>query len=191
MHRPIAAVVSALALTLAACGGDDVGSEEDAERAYRGLDPSIDKAIKLGLDGFNAASSANIPPQTASGQRGGTMTISGQVDQGASSNKTMNLTEALSAYTDDGALTYDTPGTLPALSMKLSKIPDGTLDGTLDGTFAMTGDLEADVTLSLTFTGQLQPNAMDATKVDRKPGTTHITGTARSGDAVYDVDVTR
>src|SRR5687768_10376015 len=93
--------LSLLTLQSVACGGDDVGSDEDAERAYGGLDASIDKAIQLGFDGFNAASSANIPPQTAAGNKAGTMTVAGQVDQGASDNKTMNLTEALTGYSDD------------------------------------------------------------------------------------------
>jgi hypothetical protein len=193
MVRPIATVFAvALALSTVACG-DDLGSDEEAERAYQGLDASIDKAIKLGFDGFNAASNANIPAQTTVGNQGGTMEISGQVDQGASDNKTMNLVEKLVGYTDDGAITYDTFGTPPAISMKLNNIPTGTLDGSLDGTYAMTGELEADVTLSVTFTGELQApaGATDDTKTERKPGTTHITGTATSGDGIYNINVTR
>jgi hypothetical protein len=190
-HTLFIALTTLLACTAVACGGDDVGSDEDAERAYKGLDASIDKAIKLGFDGFNAASNANIPEQTTSGAKSGTLKISGQVDQGASANKTMNLVEEMSAYSDDGALTYSTGGALPALSMKLSNIPTGTVDGTLDGTYAMTGDLEADVTVHISFAGELQPNAADMTKVERKLGTTHITGTATSGDGVYDIDLTR
>jgi hypothetical protein len=70
-------------------------------------------------------------------------------------------------------------------------IPTGTLDGTLNGDFEMSGELEGMVTLSITFAGQLQPSASDPDKVERKPGTTHITGTASSGDVEYVVDVTR
>src|SRR5262245_1391692 len=103
------------ALALAGCGGDAVGSEADAHRVYLGLDAAIDKAIKLCFDGFNAASSANIPPQTAMGMLGGTMTIAGQVDQGASANKTMNLTEQLVMYSDVEKFVYDTGPMLPAL----------------------------------------------------------------------------
>ncbi len=182
----------ALALTLAAagCGGGGVNNDEDAKLAYQGLDASIDKAIQLGFDGFNAASSANIPPQTAKGVKSGTMEISGQVDQGASDNKTMNLVETLTKYSDDGVLTYDSAAPA-ALSMKLSKIPTGTLDGTLTGAFTITGQLMGTVTLNLTFTGDLQPVATDMTKVQRKPGTTRITGTATSDFGVYQVDVTR
>ena len=178
-------------LALAGCS-DGVSSAEDAELAYKGLDSSIDQAIQLGFDGFNAASSASIPPQTGKGTTTGTMTIAGKVDQGSSSNKTMSLTEALAMYSNDGKLTYDTTeGSLPVIDMKLSKIPTGTIDGTLKGAYKITGDLEGSVTLSLTFAGGLQAAASDATKVERKPGTTHITGTAVSDFGTYDVDITR
>jgi hypothetical protein len=191
-------VVSLGSLLLGACGGDDrsnqaaVTSTADAERAYVGLDGSIDKAITLGFDGFNAATSANIDPQTANGDQKGTLTVVGQVDQGASTNKTMHLTEALATYSDDGHLEYATDtAALPALEMKLSKVPTGTLDGTLTGSFAISGDLQGSVTLNLTFSGELEPNAADPTKVERKPGSTHITGTATSGGDSYAVDVVR
>jgi len=180
-----------LFLALPGCGSDEVGSDEDAKLAYEGLDGSIDKSITLGFQGFNAASSANISPQSGKGDKAGTITVGGQVDQGSSDNKTMNLTVELKGYSDDDKLTYDTTGSLPALSMKLSKIPTGTVDGTLSGDYAMTGDLEGDVTLSISFSGQLQPTAADPTKVERKPGTTHITGTATSGDGRYNVDLTQ
>lgn len=180
----------ALLSTLFAAGcGEGVGSEEDAERAYQGLDASIDKAIDLGFAGFNAASSANIPDQTTDGDFSGTMTIGGQVDQGASDNKTMSLTEKLVEYSDDEEVVYDTGATLPTIDMKLSKIPDGTLDGSLAGTYTMSGLLKGSVKLSLAFSGDLQPG--DGTLVERKPGTTHITGTAESDFGVYDVDITR
>lgn len=187
-------------LLLSACGGSSgdhsnepaVQSTADAERAYVGLDASIDKAITLGFDGFNAATNANIAPQTATGDDKGTLTVSGQVDQGSSSNKTMHLTEALATYSDDGQLAYATDdAALPALEMKLSKVPTGTLDGTLNGSFKMDGMLKGSVTLALTFSGELQANADDPTKVERKPGTTRITGTATSGNDTYTVDVTR
>ncbi len=182
----------ALVALLGAPGcGDGISSEEKAQIAYEGLDASIDKAINLGFSGFNAASSANIPDQNGIGDVTGTMTIRGKVDQGASSNKTMSLTEELVDYCDDGAHTYDTDAAaLPALDMKLSKIPTGTLDGTLTGKFTLTGELAGTVTLNLTFAGDLQPTA-DSTGVERKPGTTHITGTADSDFGTYDVDLTR
>lgn len=196
-HRLTLAVLAA-SLLFGCGGGDDdsnqpaVKSTADAEHAYLGLDASIDKAITLGFDGFNAATNANIAPQTADGDQKGTMTVVGQVDQGSSSNKTMHLTEALATYSDNGHLQYDTDkAALPALEMKLSKVPNGTLDGTLQGSFKISGDLTGSVTLDLTFSGGLQPNAADPSQVERKPGSTHITGTATSGNDTYAVDVTR
>lgn len=188
MLRTTLALVSVLC---AAGCGDGVSSDDEAARAYLGLDASIDKAISLGLDGFNAASSANIAPQTGKGEKTGTITITGKVDQGNSSNKTMNLEEALSKYSDDEKITYDTgAGALPTIDIKLSKIPNGTLDGTLGGAFTMSGDLEGTVTLALSFSGDLEPAAGDASKVQRKAGSTHITGTAKSDSGTYAVDVT-
>lgn len=172
------------------CGG--VGSEEDARRAYEGVDGSIDTAIQLGFDGFNSASSANISAQTAKGAKGGTITVTGKVDQGASSNKTMDLDVAMSKYSEDGLLVYDTDSqALPALSMKLSDFPNGTLDGTLAGKFTLSSDLEGEVTLALALSGDLEPVPTDASKVQRKPGTTHITGTATSEFGTFSVDVTQ
>lgn len=193
-------VLLPVALVLSGCGGGDddaagqpaVKSTADAKRAYLGLDASIDKAITLGFDGFNAATNANIAPQTAAGDHSGMMTVTGQVDQGASSNKTMHLSEALAGYSDDGHLGYETGAAAPpVIEIKLLKVPTGTLDGTLMGTFSVSGELTGSVTLDLAFSGELQPTAADATQVERKPGTTHITGTATSGDDSYAVDVTR
>jgi hypothetical protein len=186
--RKFARLASGAAL-LAGCGGG-VGSTDDAQRVYTGLDPSIDRALQLGFDGFNAAQSANIPDQKAAGTKGGTMTIGGKVDQGSSSNKTMSLTEVLAKYTDDGLLVYDT--TAPAaLDLKLSKIPDGTLSGTLTGSYTVSGDLAGTVTLDVSLAATLQPVASDATKVERQPGSTHITGTASSDFGSYTIDLTR
>jgi len=183
-------LILAGALALAGCG-DDVGSEEDAERAYVGLDKSVDKAIQLGFDGFNAASSADIPPQTGKGDKTGTLVIDGKADQGSSANKTMTLTEKMTDYSDDGLITYNTPGALPIIDLKLANVPTGTVSGTLIGDFTMTGELEGAVKLSLTINGGLQPAAADPMKVERKPGTTKITGTATSDYGTYDVNVTR
>lgn len=183
-------LILAGALALAGCG-DGVGSDEDAERAYVGLDKSIDKAIQLGFDGFNAASSANIDPQTTGGDKTGTLTVDGKVDQGSSDNKTMSLNEKMTDYSDDGVITYNTLGALPVIDLKLSKVPTGTVDGTLSGEFTMTGELEGPVKLTLSIAGQLQPSAADPMKVERKPGTTRITGVATSDYGDYNVDVTR
>lgn len=190
MLKSTLAFVASIAFVTMGCGSG-LSSDEEAEQAYLGLDASLDRAIQLGFDGFNAASSANIPAQTGNGAKSGTMVISGKVDQGASANKTMDLTEELKGYSDNGKITYDTPYSLPLLSMKLSNIPNGTVTGTLSGTYAMTGDVEGDVTLSLSFTGDLQPTAADPSKIERVPGSSHVTGTATTADdAVFDIDVT-
>src|SRR5215813_7984389 len=105
--------LSILVLLLAGCGSS-VSSDQDAKNAYLGLDPSIDKAITLGFQGYNAASSANIPDQTASGTVSGTLTVTGHVDQGSdATSKIMNLTEQLTNYSDDGKITYVTNAALP------------------------------------------------------------------------------
>jgi hypothetical protein len=103
----------------------------------------------------------------------------------------MSLTEKMTDYSDDGLITYNTLGTLPVLDLKLSKIPDGTIDGTLSGEFTMTGELEGPIVLSLTITGALQPTAADPMKIERKPDTTKIVGTATSDYGTYNVNVTR
>jgi hypothetical protein len=193
-----------LCLVLGACGGDDgISSDEQARRAYLGLDGSVGKSITLGFDGFNAASSANIDPQMTAGDAmpGGTLTITGQVDQGSSSNKGMRLYVGMVGYNDGPfeiddkhdtiTVTYDTSMTQteqPALDMMLKNIPSGTLEGTLLGDYHLSGDLDADVTLDLTFTGTLMSGSNNT--VVRVPGSTHVTGTATSGDGVYMVDLT-
>jgi hypothetical protein len=189
LQRRLVPCSVALVMAAVGCGGG-VSSNADAQLAYEGLDASIDKAITLGIDGFNAASSANIPPQMATGDKTGTMTIGGQVDQGNSSNRTMNLTEALVSYSDDGTLTYATPSPA-ALSMKLAMVPTGTLNGSLTGAFTISGKLTGSVTLNLQFAGDLEPVPGSTSLVQRKPGTTHITGTATSNFGVYQVDLTR
>ena len=125
---------------LAACGNDDgVDSDREARAAYIGLDGAIAKALGLGMDGFNAATSANIPDQSGTGDLEGTITVSGQVDAGASANKQMRLMLTLVDYKDeiaDGELdiAYDTGDVLPALDLSLRGIPDGTFTGTLMAT---------------------------------------------------------
>ena len=150
----------------------------------------MDKAITLGFAGFNSASSANISPQSADGGVSGTMTVTGQVDQGTSANKGMRLLDALSSYSDDGKVTYNTDSNaLPALTINLKGIPTGTLDGSLNGSFAMSGELGGQLLLALTFAGQIESGPNNT--VVRKTGTTHITGTATSAAGTYAVDVTR
>jgi len=182
--------IQPLALLLFAACGNQVNSTADAQKAYLGLDPSIDQAITLGFAGFNGAQSANISPQTAMGKVTGSLTVSGQVDQGASSNKGMRLNTAYANFSDDGHITYDTAAqSLPALTMQLKNIPTGTLTGTLVGTVSMKGDEQGALALNLAFTGQLMAGANNT--VERATGTTHITGTATSSAGTYQVDVTR
>jgi hypothetical protein len=120
----------------------------------------------------------------------GTMTVTGQVDQGSSDNKGMRLSETLSNYSDDGQVKYTTDQAAPpALTINLRNIPTGTVDGSLNGSYMMSGDLAGQVSLALTFAGQLEAGADGG--VQRKAGTTHITGTATSPAGTYNVDVTR
>lgn len=190
MRRWLSCVMFCSLWALPACG-DDLASEEDARRAYLGLDLSVDKAMQLGFQGFNAATNANIDPQSSMGAKGGTITVSGKVDQGASANKTMSLDIQMKDYSDDGALIYDTSGTLPVLDLKLNNIPNGTLTGTLTGSYGMRGELQGMITMNLSISGDLQPTMADPSKVERKPGTTKITGTAESDYGLFDVNLTR
>lgn len=193
----------ASSLLAVGCSDEDLDSDEAARRAYLGLDGSIAKSIKLGFDGFNAASSANIDPQMTTGDAAGTLTITGQVDQGASANKGMRLYVGMVDYSDgeivindagDTILVgYDTdpdPTLQPYLQMQLKNIPTGTLEGTLMGTYLLSGDdLAGTVDLNLTFNGSL----MDAGGGDvaRVPGSTTVTGTATNADGgTYMVNVT-
>jgi hypothetical protein len=188
----------ALVMFAAACGTDALDSDEEARRAYLALDGSIERSLALGFAGFNAASSANIDPQAAAGGGGGTLTITGQVDQGSSANKGMRLSVGMVAYTDGTVaidddvevdVTYDTdPVAQPALELSLKGIPTGTLEGTLAGTYVMSGDIEGEVDLDLTFAGSLMPDGAGGTV--RAVGTTRVTGTATSGDGAFVVDVT-
>lgn len=191
-------------LAAAGCSDDEIDSDEQARRAYYGLDDSIEQSITLGFAGFNSAQSANISPQMGAGLVGGTLVITGQVDQGASNNKGMRLRVGMTDYTNgplviDGevlpaAITYDTdpnPELQPALLLQLKDIPTGTgtgtLTGTLMGSYQMSGLLEGEALLNLTISGAIQDDGTG--KVIRAPGTTHVTGTATSGDGTYTVDV--
>jgi hypothetical protein len=191
-------VSSLFAAAVTGCADEsDLDSADDARRAYLGLDGSIEKTLDLGMAGFNAASSANIPTQSGEGDVSGTITIDGQVDQGASDNKGMRLTAALVDYSDGPAetveddpidITYDTdPGALPAVDLTLRNIPDGTLEGTLGGNYQMHGDIEGTARLDLTFAGTIEDDGSGG--VTRTPGATHVTGVAHSGDATFDIDV--
>ena len=209
MNRP-ASLLAVLGFTtfLAAgvlgCGSDNVSSDEQAELAYLGLDQAVEKSLALGFAGFNTASSANISQQQGAGSAAGVLLITGQVDQGSSSNKGMRLRMGLAGYSDgpvslpaeDGkagtpySITYATSSDTtaqPEITLSLRNIPTGTFTGTLIGTFQMQGDLEGNVALDLTLSGELES---DGSGTRRKAGTTHVTGTAVSGDGEYQVDVT-
>ena len=198
-----AVAVALLTLALAGACSDDnaVSSNEQARRAYLGIDTSIQKSLQLGFDGFNSASSANIAPQMVAGTMAGTLTITGQVDQGSSANKGMRLKVGMVGY-DDGPFAIDTNGgtdnvtyatdanvaTQPALTLSLKGIPTGTLDGTLIGVYHLTGDIKGDCTLNLTFAGTLMDGG--GGKVVRAAGSTTVTGTAVSGSGTYNVMLT-
>jgi hypothetical protein len=201
LHRRFLPFVLLLAAGLLGCGDDGVSSDEQARLAYLGLDKSIEKSLQLGFNGFNAASSANIPAQTTQGNTSGTLTITGQVDQGSSDNKGMRLRVGMAGYSDgtvslpdkeeQNAITYQTPTdtTLqPELTLSLRNIPNGTFTGTLVGTFQMSGDLKGDVALDLTMAGTIEDDGTG--KVRRKAGSTTVTGTAKSGDGEYTVNLT-
>jgi hypothetical protein len=193
----LSAVIAVAGLSLG-CSG--VGSDEQARRAYLGLDPSIGKSLQLGFDGFNSASSANISPQTASGAASGTLTINGQVDQGESVNKGMRLKVGMIDYSDGAVtiadnetveITYATPTVVddqPRLELQLRNILNGDFSGTLAGAFQMSGDLDGDVTLNLSMSGFIEDDGTG--KVRRVAGSTTVTGTATAGAGNYNVDLT-
>jgi len=198
---------SVLALSALACSDEGIDSDEEARRAYLGLDTSIGKSLTLGFEGFNAASSANIPPQSTDGDDTGTLTITGQVDQGSSDNKGMRLYVGMVDYSDGSVIiddeeheihiTYDTdldPTQQPYLVLTLRNIPNGTFEGSLstgsstNGVYHMTGDLEGDAALDLTMSGTIEGTSN--ADVHRVSGSTTITGTATSGDGTYEIDLT-
>ncbi len=185
-----------LLFLLAGCGGG-VDSDAAARAAYLGLDDMVEEAMNLGFDGFNAATSANIPEQSAMGDESGTLVVTGQVDQGSSPNKEMRLRAALTDYQDvvlvedELVIVYDSVDAPLELDLSLRGVPDGTLQGTLTGALEMTGDITGSVVLDLTIEGDIEPDPMDEARVRRVPGTTSIRGTATSPYGVFEVDVVR
>ena len=167
-------LMSVCALT-SACS-DDISSDEEARQAYLSLDPVVAQALDLGFEGFNAASSANIPAQSAAGPKGGTISVAGKVNQGSSSNKNMDLTLGLVGWTADTAIVFHTStdtAAQPKLTLSLKKLPDADLTGTLVGTFTMTGDLKRAVVLNLSIVGKTMADSTG--KIVRKPGSMRIT----------------
>jgi hypothetical protein len=201
-------MMALVSMAAMACNDDGVDSDEEARRAYLGLDGSIEKSLNLGFQGFNLASSANIDPQMTTGTSAGTLVVSGQVDQGSSDNKGMRLYVAMVGYddgdveiNDDGDtihIVYDTDVDVlkqPYLNLKLNNVPTGTMTGTLDANTSMTGvyhisgDIEGTLMLNLTINGMLM--AGTGTQVLRVPGSTTIVGTATNQDGgVYDINIT-
>jgi hypothetical protein len=192
-RRTFAVAALTLAAVVAGCDGG-VSDEESARVAYVGLDPSIDKVLDLGFQGFNEASSANIPEQSTTGDIAGEMLVTGQVDQGNSDNKGMRLVVTLTDYSDGAVenegvddIVYNSDATLDVdLSMK--GLPDAELTGTISGSLVMQGGLEGPVTLQLSITGETEDDGSG--KIRRKAGTVHVTGTATSDYGTFDVDVT-
>jgi hypothetical protein len=179
----------------AGCGNDGVADEESARIAYLGLDASIDRAMTLGFDGFNEASSANISKQSDKGALRGTMDVDGKVDQGASKNKNMDLNVVLTGYADAPVeeldITYDTLNGPILLGLSLKGLPDANFTGSFAGTPTMTGALLGPVTLDLSLSGQTEEVPDAPGDVRRKSGTLRITGTATSDFGTYNVDISR
>jgi hypothetical protein len=186
--------------TVVGCGnGDSVNSNEQARRAYLGLDKSISKSLALGFEGYNAASNANIPTEMASGDATGTLTITGHVDHGNPSQATMGLAAAMTMYSDGKivvddknttiVVTYETDSAAPpSLGLKLNSSAGDSLTGSLDGTYKMGGDLQGTVTLNLQLSGTFSGTAPNVMRV---AGSTTVTGTAvNSSGGTYMVNTT-
>src|SRR5512140_2153214 len=90
-----------LLLVLGACGSSDsVDSNTQARRAYLGLDKSLSKSLQLAFAGYDAATNANIPAQTAAGDKSGMLVIGGKVDSGNCSQLSMGLAVGMTSYSD-------------------------------------------------------------------------------------------
>ena len=189
----------AILASFVGCTSSSVDSNEQARRAYLGLDSSISKSLTLAFAGYDAASSANIPTEMGSGTMSGTLTVAGKVDQGNPQQASMSLTAALDVYSD-GPFVVDTKGDKitvtyttgsaapPTLGIKLNASSGDSLNGTLMGDYEMTGGLTGSVTLDVTLTGTFSGSG---TNVQRVPGSTTVTGTAvSSSGGMYDVNVT-
>ncbi len=175
----------------AGCSNDVTTPNTQAVEAYIGLDSSVDKALNAAFLAMNSGSTANIDPRTVSGDAKGTLVVTGQVDQGTGSSKTVRVDTVYNGYSDDGAILYaTTPDAPPLLALELRGAPYGTFTGTFAGIFTMSGALTGPVTLQLAFDGQLQPGGKMGA-VERVPYATHIHGTAVSDYGTYGVDFTR
>ena len=201
MHIARTLVLSSI-VAAAGCDCGGVNSEESARIAYLGMDTVIVRSLAMGFDGFGAGDSANIPEQTADADESGTIVVNGQVDQGNSDNKGFRLDVALTEFSEgpiddpetdeveEFAILYSTAEGAPIdCDMQLRDFPDGTLEnGTFVGTVQMTGDIEGEVDVSLTFSGLTDPDENNNTV--REVGSTTVTGTATSGAGTFDIDTT-
>ena len=129
-----------------ACSDDGVSSDEEARRAYFGMDESIANSSRSALQASTPRPAPTSRRSRPRAPRAGTITITGQVDQGNSNNKGMRLHVGMAGYTDgqvvidgkalDVNITYATnadSALQPALTLSLKNIPTGTLTGTLVG----------------------------------------------------------
>ncbi len=186
-----------------ACSSDDtVNSNEQARRAYLGLDKSISKSLTEGFAGYNAATNANIPAQMTAGDKAGTLTISGKVDKGNCAQLGMTLDVGMVGYSDGPvvidkdnhtvSITYDTSTDVtmqPVLSLKLNASSGDSITGSLMGDYKMTGDIKGTITLGLTITGTFMGTC--TADLSRVAGPTMVTGTAvNSSGGMYEINVT-
>jgi hypothetical protein len=191
-----------LVLATACSSSDSVDSNEQARRAYLGLDKSISKSLTLGFSGYNAASNANIPAQMTMGDKAGTLTITGKVDQGNCSQLGMTLDVGMVKYSDGPVvidkdnhtvtITYDTSTDVamqPVLALKMNASSGNSITGTLTGDYTMTGDIKGTVTLDLTITGTFMGSC--TAQLSRVAGGTTVTGTAvNSSGGMYQINIT-
>jgi hypothetical protein len=186
----------------AGCSSDTaVDSNEQARRAYLGLDKSVSKGLTLAFQGYDMASNANIPAQMMTGDVRGTIAVTGKVDHGNPTQATMNVDIGLATYGDGPvsidakghtvSITYDTSTDVtqqPVLNLKLNASSGNSLSGTLGGDYTMSGDLKGVVTLDLTIDGMFSGSG---TTVQRVPGSTIVTGSAvNASGGMYQINVT-
>jgi len=193
-----------LLIMVGACTDDSVDSNEQARRAYLGLDKSVSKSLTLAFQGYDAATSANIPAQMADGDAmpGGTLAITGQVSHGNVNEATMTLDVAMAKYSDSPIIVdtknntkitvaYDADASAamhPVLNLKLNASSGNALTGSLTGDYTMSGDLTGTVTLDLTIAGTFSGTG---TSTMRVAGSTMVIGTVvNASGGMYSVNVT-
>jgi hypothetical protein len=188
-----------LLIFVGACTNNSVDSDTQARRAYLGLDKSISKSLELTFQGYDTGMT-NFPPQMTTGDKTGTITVSGKADSGNCSQLSIGINVGMTNYSDgpfkDGSttlnVTYATStdtAMQPALGIKLNGSSGNSINATLMGDYTMTGDLKGTVTLDLTIVGTFSGTCPNA--VQRVAGSTTVTGTAvNSSGGMYTVNVT-